>query len=168
MVGPLKTQNPKKGFIMTIANDMVVSIDYTLTDNDGNVIDKSDAGQPLKYLHGHKNIIPGLEKELEGKTEGTELSVKIDPAEGYGQVEPTLIQEVPKEQFQTIENLQAGMQVQAQTDQGPVVFTVTELKDDTVVVDANHPLAGVELNFAVKVVEIREASKEELDHGHVH
>lgn len=153
---------------MTIDKDCVVAIDYTLTDNDGNVIDKSEENQPLKYLHGHANIIPGLENQLAGKAVGDELTVKVSPEEGYGQVEASLIQEVPREQFAAINELAPGIQVQAQTDQGPVVFTVTEVKDDTVVVDANHPLAGVELNFAVKVVEVRKAEAEELEHGHVH
>ena len=153
---------------MTIENDCVVSIDYVLTDNDGNVIDKSEANEPLRYLHGHAKIIPGLENELAGKTTGDELNVKVDPKDGYGEVEPSLIQDVPKEQFAAIENLSAGMQVQAQTDQGPLVFTITEVKDDTVMVDGNHPLAGIELNFAVKVVEVRKAEQTEIEHGHVH
>ncbi|MFK8137190.1 MAG: peptidylprolyl isomerase [Bdellovibrionales bacterium] len=153
---------------MNIENDVVVSIDYTLTDSEGNVIDKSEAGDPLKYLHGHENIIPGLENELAGKVVGDELDVKVSPEDGYGIIEESLIDEVPKSQFQSVENLQPGAQVQAQTEQGPLVFTVKEVKEDSIVVDANHPLAGMELNFAVKVLEVRAASKEEVAHGHVH
>ncbi|MEC9281296.1 MAG: peptidylprolyl isomerase [Bdellovibrionota bacterium] len=153
---------------MIIEKDCVVSIEYTLTDAEGKVLDKSDASGPLKYLHGHQNIIPGLEDELAGKTNGDELDVSIEAAKAYGQVDSTLIQEVPKEQFASMPDIKEGMQVQAQTDQGPIVFMVTEVKDDTVVVDANHPLAGIDLNFSVKVVEVRKAEAEEIAHGHVH
>jgi len=153
---------------MQITKDTVVEIDYTLKDDAGTVIDSSEGREPLSYLHGNSGIIPGLERELEGKQAGDELKVSVAPEDGYGQRNESLRQEVPKEQFAEIENLQPGMQLQVQSSAGPMVITVTEIKDDVVVIDGNHPLAGVNLNFAVTVRDVREASQEELDHGHAH
>lgn len=153
---------------MQIAPNSVVTLHYTLKDNDGNVIDQSDDGSFL-YLHGAMNIIPGLENALTGKSAGDEFSVKIPPEEGYGNRDPGRIQEVPKEMFQDAGEVAVGVQFHAQSPDGQtIVVTVTEIKEDVVVIDANHALAGVELNFAVKVIEVREASEEEVSHGHVH
>ena len=151
----------------TIAKDQVVSFHYTLTDEQGTVIDKSDA-QPLVYLHGASNIIPGLENALAGKVVGDKLTVTVQPEEGYGEYQPEMVQEVPRNMFQGVDNIEAGMQFQAQTDDGVQVVTVKDVTEELVIVDGNHPLAGKVLNFDVEVVEIRAASAEELQHGHAH
>lgn len=153
---------------MQIEPNSVVTLHYTLKDNDGNVIDQSDDGSFL-YLHGAMNIIPGLESALTGKTAGDELSVSVSPAEGYGEKDPQRIQEVPKDMFDNTDEIKVGVQFHAQDPDGnAVVVTVAEVKDDVVVIDGNHALAGVDLNFDVKIVEVREASEEEISHGHVH
>lgn len=153
---------------MQIGPNSVVTLHYTLKDNDGNVIDQSEDGSFL-YLHGAMNIIPGLENALTGKTSGEELSVKVTPEEGYGEKDPQKIQEVPKEMFEDAGQIQVGVQFHAQAPDGQaMVVTVIEVRDDVVVIDANHPLAGVELNFDVKIADVREASEEEISHGHVH
>jgi FKBP-type peptidyl-prolyl cis-trans isomerase SlyD len=153
---------------MTIGKDKVVTIDYTLTNQDGQVLDTSKGGQPLTYLHGNRNIIPGLESALDGKLKGDAVTVSLPPEQAYGQRNEGMVQAVPKRMFQGVENIQAGMQFQAQSPQGPRLVTVVGVEGDNVTVDANHPLAGVTLNFDVNVVEVRDATAEELSHGHVH
>ena len=154
---------------MQISKNKVVAIDYTLTGPDGKVIDTSKGRAPLAYIHGSGAIISGLEKALEGKSQGDTLNVTIPPAEGYGERDESLLQRVPRSTFGKIKRVEVGMQFQAtQGGQTRVVTIVGFDKDDTVKVDANHPLAGVPLKFDVKVAEVREATKEELDHGHVH
>jgi len=153
---------------MQIEQNSVVTLHYTLKDNDGNIIDQSDDGSFL-YLHGAMNIIPGLENALSGKAAGDEISVKVAPEEGYGEKDPQRIQEVPKEMFDNTDQIQPGVQFHAQGPDGnAVVVTVVEVKDEAVVIDGNHALAGMDLNFDVKVVDVREASAEEIEHGHVH
>ncbi|MAZ66428.1 MAG: peptidylprolyl isomerase [Kangiellaceae bacterium] len=154
---------------MNISDNCVVAMDYTLTDNDGQVIDSSEGREPLSYLHGAGNIIPGLEKELTGKTTGDSLKVVVAPDEGYGEKNPALVQKVPREAFQGVEEIKPGMQFQAQGPQGaPQTIVVQEVAESEITVDANHPLAGVTLNFDVTIREVREASEEEVSHGHVH
>ena len=153
---------------MKIENQKVVAIDYTLTDNTGTVIDTSEGREPLAYIHGIGALIPGLEEELMGKGAGEKLNVSIPPEKAYGVRNETLLQEVPSSNFANVPEMKAGMQFQAQSDQGDIIVTVVEVKADTVIVDGNHPLAGVTLNFAVEVKEVRDASAEELEHGHVH
>ncbi|MBB3140275.1 FKBP-type peptidyl-prolyl cis-trans isomerase [Halomonas organivorans] len=153
---------------MQIAQNSVVAFHYTLTNDAGEVLDSSEGREPLTYLHGAGNIIPGLEKEMEGRTAGDKLQAKVAPEEGYGEVQPQLVQEVPRDAFQGVENVEAGMQFQAQTQGGPLMVTVTKVEGDTVTVDGNHPLAGQTLNFDVEIAEVREASEEEVEHGHVH
>lgn len=153
---------------MQIAQNAVVSFHYTLTNNEGEVLDSSEGREPLAYIHGAGNIVPGLEKELDGKTSGDQLKVAVSPEEGYGEVQEALVQEVPREAFQGVEEIEAGMQFQAQTQGGPLMVTVTKVEGDTVTVDGNHPLAGETLNFDVQITNVREASAEELEHGHVH
>jgi FKBP-type peptidyl-prolyl cis-trans isomerase SlyD len=154
---------------MVVAADKVVLINYTLTNDGGKVIDSSAGGEPLAYIHGHGNLIPGLERELEGKPAGTKLSVKIAPADGYGERDAGLVQRVPKRSFGNVSNLQPGMQFQAQTSDGHArVVTVKGVQGDMVTIDGNHPLAGEHLNFEVEITEVREATPEELEHGHVH
>ena len=152
---------------MQVANDKVVSINYTLTDIDGKVLDSSK-GNPLVYLQGRNNIIPGLENALTGKAKGEKLNVSIPPEDAYGEFREDMIQEIPKTAFGEITDIQPGMQFQMNSPNGPLVITVQEVKEENVVVDANHPLAGETLNFDVEIMDVREATKEELDHGHVH
>lgn len=153
---------------MKIEKDKVVEINYTLKDKDGNVMDASN-GQPLAYLHGHGNLIPGLEKELEGKEIGDKFTVTIPAAEAYGERNDALVQTgVPKEMFQGVENLEVGMRFEAQTEQGMHSVEITEVTDEGVTVDGNHPLAGQDLTFDIEVMGMRDATEEELEHGHVH
>ncbi len=153
---------------MEITNGTVVSMDYALRNDEGAVLDQSQPEQPLTYLHGHNNIIPGLESALAGKSAGDEVEVRVSPEDGYGDKNPALEQAVPIDRFQGIENIEVGMQFQASTDQGPVSVRVVKVDGDEVTVDGNHPLAGEHLNFKVTVKDVRTASEEELAHGHVH
>ncbi|MFQ5581497.1 MAG: peptidylprolyl isomerase [Mariprofundaceae bacterium] len=153
---------------MQVAKHKVVSIDYTLTNDAGEVLDSSKGGEPLAYLHGTNNIIPGLESALEGKATDDTLQVKIAPEDGYGERVDDMVQTVSRDLFQGVDELEAGMQFQANTDSGVQVVTITAVEGDEVTVDGNHPLAGENLNFDVTVVDVREASSEEIEHGHVH
>lgn len=154
---------------MEIKPEKVVSIDYTLKDDSGKVLDTSKESEPLSFIFGKGSIIPGLEKALEGKTPGEELSVTVEPEEGYGEYDESLIIQVTKDKFQDPDNVQEGMQVQAQSQDGHVqILTVKSVEGDQVTLDANHPLAGQRLSFDVAVSDVREPSQEELDHGHVH
>jgi FKBP-type peptidyl-prolyl cis-trans isomerase SlyD len=153
---------------MSIAQDSVVTIHYTLKDDDGEVIDSSPGGEPLAYIHGHGNLVSGLERELAGKSAGDKLSVKIAPADGYGEYEKGLVQQIPRRNLQGIAHLKIGMQLEAQTPQGPRAVTVTRMTGDLVTVDGNHPLAGKNLNFDIEIADVRAATEEELSHGHVH
>ena len=151
-----------------IANDTVVQFNYTLTNSDGDVLDKSN-GEPLAYLHGHHNIISGLESKMEGKSVGDKFTVTVAPEDAYGEDLSEAVQEVPRANFQGVENIEAGMQFQSQTDDGHVMLvTVKDVNDDIVVVDGNHPLAGVTLTFDVEVVDVRKATADEIAHGHAH
>ena len=153
---------------MQISKDSVVSMAYTLTNDEGQVIDTSAGGEPLVYLHGAQNIIPGLENALVGKQVGDKLTVNVVAADGYGEYNPDLVQVVPKHLFAGVENIEAGMQFHAQTDYGMQVVTVAAVEGDEITVDGYHPLAGQNLNFDVEIMDIRAASAEELEHGHVH
>ena len=153
---------------MQIEENKVILIEYTVRTEEGVLVDTSEGNEPLAYLHGHKNIIPGLENALVGKAVEDELSVTVTPEEAYGERHEQLIKEVPMQAFQGVDKVEPGMQFNAESPQGPQLITVTKVEGDTVTVDGNHPLAGVTLNFDVKVVEVREPSEEELSHGHVH
>ncbi|NOZ11771.1 MAG: peptidylprolyl isomerase [Gammaproteobacteria bacterium] len=154
---------------MQISKGKIVSIHYTLTDKDGTEIDSSTEGDGLVYLHGTQNIIPGLESALVGKVSGDELKVSIEPKDGYGERDDALVEQVPRDRFPDTNSIELGMQFQTETADGhAVVVTVMQVDDEQVTVDANHPLAGVQLNFDVKVLEVREATEEEISHGHVH
>ncbi|HEB27681.1 MAG TPA: peptidylprolyl isomerase [Porticoccus sp.] len=152
---------------MIISENAVVLFHYTLTDERGTELDSSTGKDPLAYIHGHKNIIPGLEKELDGKTAGDVMIVTIKAAEAYGERQEKMVQEVPRASFQ-VEEMTVGMRFEAKTPNGPVSVIVADVTDDMVTVDGNHPLAGKDLTFDVKVDTVREASEEELEHGHVH
>jgi len=150
---------------MPIAQNDVVSIHYTLRDDADKVIDSSSSGQPLTYLHGHGNLIPGLERELTGKSAGDRLKVRIAPADGYGEHDRALVQQVPRRALKGIADLKVGMRLQAG---GHHTVTVTRIAGDMVTLDGNHPLAGQNLHFEVEVTKVRAATEEELAHGHVH
>ncbi len=154
---------------MQITDKMIVSIHYTLTNNNGDVIDTSKDDAPLSYLHGAGNIVPGLEAALLGKTVGESLQVTVQPEDAYGERQDEMIQTVPREMFQGVEDIQPGMQFQADAPDGSVqMIVVSAVADDEITVDANHPLAGEILNFDVSIEAVREPTAEELDHGHVH
>ncbi|MDQ6966361.1 MAG: peptidylprolyl isomerase, partial [Mariprofundaceae bacterium] len=135
---------------------------------DGGVIDSSEGHEPLAYIHGSGFLIPGLENKMEGKQAGDAFKVTVEPADAYGVRDDSLVKEVERDMVGEVENLVAGMQFQAETEDGMEVVTVTAVAEDTVTVDGNHPLADVTLNFDVKVVDVRDATAEELEHGHVH
>ena len=153
---------------MQIAKHTVASIDYTLTDDSGQVIDTSTGKGPMAYVHGVGGIIPGLERELEGKAAGDSMKVRVEPKDGYGERNEAAVQDVPRSQMPEGAEIQVGTQLQAQTEQGMHVVTVVQVGEESVRLDANHPLAGVALNFEVTVVEVRAATEEEVEHGHVH
>ncbi len=153
---------------MQITENRVITLNYILKDDEGNIIDSAEDGS-FAYLHGAANIIPGLEHALLGKSAGDELSIAIEPNQGYGERNEDMAQVVPRDMFDTDEEIEVGMQFHAESPDGqPLSVTVTDISDSEVTVDGNHPLAGVNLNFEVTVLEIREATEEEQEHGHVH
>lgn len=152
---------------MEIAAARVASFHYTLTDDDGNVIDSSKNASPLPYFHGGSNIVPGLEKALEGRKAGDTLNVDVQPEEGYGLRNDSLVQAVPRQAFQGIDTIEPGMQFQAQGGAGPMLVTVVEVGDTEVKIDGNHPLAGKTLHFAIEVVDVRESTDDEKQTGQV-
>jgi len=153
---------------MQITSGKVVSMDYTLTDGNKQTLDSSEGKEPLAYLHGQGQIIPGLEKALEGKKAGDSLQVSVPSAEGYGEKDDAKTIVIPRSQVQGVADLKVGMQLQAGGEGGDQVVTVTKVEEDKVTLDANHPLAGVDLNFDVTIREVRDATEEETSHGHVH
>lgn len=154
---------------LLIGDNLVVIMHYKLTDDQGEVLDSSEGGDPLTYLHGAGNIIPGLENGLVGKTVGDALRVRVEPEDGYGLPQPALIQAVPREAFDGVDTIEVGMTFVAQGENGASQrIVVKEVGEDEVTIDANHPLAGVVLNFDVQIVAVREATAEEIAHGHAH
>ncbi len=153
---------------MKVAKDTVVSLAYTVKTEEGVVVDQSSVEAPLDYLHGHSNLIVGLENALEDKVAGDSFSVTVGPEEGYGEHHDGLVQRVPADVFQGVDEITVGMRFLADTDQGPIPVEVTEVDGDHVVVDGNHMLAGQTLSFDVEVVAVREATAEEVEHGHIH
>ena len=148
---------------MNIADRMYVAIDYTLTLESGQEIDKSPAGEPLGFITGTGQIIPGLEKALMGKAAGDQAKLVVEPEDAYGPVKDDLFQDIPKSQFPTDVEIKPGMAFEAQGPRGPFMITVSTVNNnDTVTVDLNHPMAGKQLHFDVNVVEVREPSAEEL------
>lgn len=153
---------------MRIAKGTVVSFDYTLTDQQGNVLDSSQGGEPLSYLHGAGNIIPGLESQMEGKVAGEAFKATVPPEQAYGVHRPDLVAAVQRRAFGGVKDIKPGMQFQANTEAGPRVVTVTAVNGEEITIDANHELAGKTLTFDVKVVDVRQATAEEQSHGHAH
>lgn len=153
---------------LMIGKNAVVGINYTLTNDAGEVMDTSEGRGPLNYLHGANNLIPGLEKELEGKTTGAKFKATIQPADAYGESNPEMIQTLPLEMFKGVEKVEPGMGFTAQGPQGQQHIVVTEVNGDQVTVDGNHPMAGKTLHFDVEVVSVRDATEQEIEHGHVH
>lgn len=153
---------------MQISDSKVVTLNYTLKDDDGNLIDQSQDGQ-FVYLHGAQNIIPGLEIALTDKAKGDKVTVRIEPKEGYGEYSEKMIQNVDKAMFDAEQELEVGQQFHAETPEGQMVtVTIKAVEENEITVDGNHPLAGVHLNFDVEIMDVREASTEEVEHGHVH
>ncbi len=152
----------------TVADFKAVEIHYTLTNNAGEVVDSSIDLEPLPYIHGTESLVPGLEKELAGKAVGDKIVVSVSPAEGYGEVNPEMTQAIPRELFEFDGDIEIGMRFEAEAENGVELVTVIGLDDNTITIDANHPLAGETLNFDVEIISIREATAEELEHGHIH
>ncbi len=153
---------------MTVAKDRVVTLDYNLKDADGELIDSSEGAEPLVYLHGNDNIIKGLEKHLEGKSSGDTVNCVVPAVEAYGERDESLVFKVTKAEFGPEASIEVGMQFEAHGEEGTQIVTVVGMEGEDITIDANHPLAGEELHFSVKVVEVREATGEELSHHHVH
>lgn len=153
---------------LLIGDNCVVSIHYTLTDDEGAVLDSSRDSEPMNYLHGAGNIIPGLEDELTGKSVGASFKVSVAPEDAYGVLDEELIQVVPRSAFEGAEEIMPGMQFHAEGPHGVQVITVAVVEGDDITIDANHPLAGKTLHFEVSIEGIRVATEEEIDHGHVH
>jgi FKBP-type peptidyl-prolyl cis-trans isomerase SlyD len=153
---------------MQVAEKHVVSIHFTLKDDEGEVLESSNGGEPLTYLHGSGGLIPGLEKALVGRKVGDKFQVVVPPEQGYGERDEKLLQRVPKNQFPEPDQLEEGMQFQVNGPRGPMVLTVLEIADTDVVVDGNPELAGETLHFDIEVTEVRPATADELAHGHAH
>lgn len=153
---------------MKIANDLAIAIHYTLTDDAGETLDSSIGAEPLTYLQGHANIIPGLESQLDGLVVGDKKQVKVAPADGYGEFDESLIQDVPREMFTGVDTIEVGMAFEVNGPDGHHLVEVTQVSDETITINGNHALAGKALNFDVEVVEVREPTAEELEHGHIH
>ncbi|MEW6339040.1 MAG: peptidylprolyl isomerase [Acidobacteriota bacterium] len=153
---------------MKIDKDAAVAFHYTLTDQSGEVLDSSEGRPPLFYLHGHDQIIPGLERQLNGLEAGAKVLLHVPAAEAYGEIDPERKFDVPRSKFPADEELVPGTQVMSQGGGAPSVFTIKEIRDDVVVLDGNHPMAGKDLSFAIEVVSVRLATAEEIAHGHLH
>lgn len=153
---------------MTVQKNTIVTIKYTLTDESGSTIESSEGQEPFTYIHGTGNVIPGLEASLEGKSAGEAVRVSIPPEDAYGEWDEGKVLEIPKEQFSGVDEIKPGMQFSVHSSAGEQIVTVSKVEGDMVKVDANHPLAGKTLNFDVKVVEVRNATDDEIQHGHAH
>jgi len=153
---------------MNIADQSVVSMHYTLKDDKGDTVDSSAGREPLTFLQGAGNIIPGLEEALMGKKVGDKFKVSLPPEKGYGERDERLVQTIPKAQFQGAPTLQIGMQFQVNSPGGPMILTITGINGDQVTVDGNSEMAGKNLHFEIEITHVREASEEEIEHGHVH
>lgn len=153
---------------MQIADKLAVSIHYTLTNSKGEQLDSSKDAEPLVYLHGANNIVQGLEEALKGKSIGDSFTVTIEPEKAYGAYQEAMQQVNDKSMFEGVEKLEVGMMFHADVNYGTGIVTVTKIEGDEITIDGNHPLAGETLTFDVKVIDVREATEEELQHGHIH
>ena len=153
---------------MPIEDRKVVSFHYTLTDETGTQLETSRERDPMAYLHGYRNIIPGLENAMAGKEAGDTFEVTIPPLEAYGERNPDSVQRISAKHFSNIRQLSPGQMVSLKTKQGPIQAVIVKIGRFNVDVDANHPLAGKTLTFDVEVIDVRDATQEEVDHGHVH
>ena len=153
---------------MKVKNDLVVSIHFGVAGVDGNALDSTENGAPLEYIQGSHYLVPGLEAELEGKEVGDKFDIKLEAEQAYGPFQDALVQEVPRSLFEGVDEIEVGMSFHAESDQGLRTVEVTAVSDETVSIDANHPLAGMALQFVGEVVGIRVATSEELEHGHIH
>lgn len=153
---------------MKIAKDTVVSLAYQVRTKDGVIVDEATAVAPLEYLHGAGDLIKGLEKALDGRQIGDKFDVEIEANNAYGDYNENLVQNVPRDVFVGVDKLEVGMRFLADTEHGPVPVEITAIDGDTITIDGNHMLAGQDLKFNVEVVNVREATAEELTHGHVH
>jgi FKBP-type peptidyl-prolyl cis-trans isomerase SlyD len=154
--------------MLKVGNAMVVTLDYTLKNDEGEVVDSSAGKQPLVYLHGAGNIIEGLEDGLEDLVKGDTFTVSVEPKKGYGPIDKRLISELPKTRFPEDAKIDVGQQFTINGPNGQRQVKVIEVKDDSAVIDGNHPLAGKTLNFSGTILDLREASAGELQHGHAH
>lgn len=153
---------------MQVADNMAVSIHYTLTNDDGEVLDSSIGDEALVYLQGGGNIIPGLENALQGKVAGDKFNVRIAPEDAYGELMEEMVQVISRDMFEGVDNIEVGMQFHADVSSGSGVVTVVNIDNDDITIDGNHPLAGLALTFDVEVVDVRAATVEEMAHGHIH
>ena len=155
---------------LKVADNIVVSLDYVLSLEDDEIIDRSEKGVPLEYLHGFKNIVPGLENELNGLEVGDEKDVVVQPGLGYGERDPDGLAEYPRETFPANVNLEVGEAIMMRDKESgePFQAYISEIRTDTVLLDFNHPLAGETLHFHIRIAGLREPTSEELAHGHVH
>jgi FKBP-type peptidyl-prolyl cis-trans isomerase SlyD len=153
---------------MQIADDMAVLIHYKVANTEGELLDSSEGDEPLAYIQGQGDIVPGLEKALLGKAAGDRLQVTVSPEHGYGEREEGKVQTVPRDAFESDAQIEPGMRFQAESEDGDVIVTVTAVTEEEVTIDANHPLAGQTLHFEVEVVSVRACTDEELAHGHIH
>ena len=153
---------------MNIEKHSVVQMHYKLTNGEGMLLDSSEGREPLTYLHGKKMLIEGLEKQLDGKKIGDKFKAEVKADEAYGQKHDDMIHVVPKSNFNGDGELKPGLQIQIDTNQGMQMALITKVEGEDVTVDMNHPLAGMDLTFDVEIIEVRKATTEEIDHGHVH
>jgi len=153
---------------MKIQKDRVAYFHYTLRDQANEMLDSSQGEDPLGYIHGHENLIPGLEQALEGKQAGDTFQVTVEPDDAYGQRDEGLVETIEREQFEGVDEIEVGMRFRTESDDGDQIVTVTDINDEIITIDANHPLAAEKLTFEVEVTEVREATDAERQHGHVH
>ncbi len=153
---------------MQITNNTAVSIHYTLTNDLGEQLDTTIGSEPLDYLHGQGNIISGLETALTGKEVGEKFNIRIDAADAYGELSDEMIQVVSRDMFDGIDKIEVGMQFHAAVNSGTGIITVINIDGDDITIDGNHPMAGQALNFSVEIMAIRLATKDEVEHGHIH
>jgi FKBP-type peptidyl-prolyl cis-trans isomerase SlyD len=153
---------------MKVEDKKVVGIEYTLKNSGGETLDSNVGADLLHFIQGEGNIVPGLEKAMAGKAAGDNFEVTVKAAEGYGEYDDELIRRIPRKQVKHLGNIKEGASLQMRGPEGVEILTVTQVSDEEIVADGNHPLAGQDLHFAIRVAEIRNATEEELEHGHAH